>query len=186
MSYVKFKSTRIITLRVLRQLQRLWRFFIWPYKLDLNKIRSIQYGLKQIKMSKLADSLSRSSSLPKKSKAWERLYQNSIDRQLVTLDSASTCASPSPRRRRTFVELDLLVRHEVSKVRKSFLREQSLSTEVSECSHRPAINRYSELIALKLVEKEKKVLEEIAVPKCYVNIKTAVKEGKNRPRTDAE
>ena len=137
-------------------------------------------------MSVTVDGLNSSMSSPRKMKAWERLYQNSIDKQLMTLDSASTCASPSPRRRRTFVELDLLVRHEVSKVKKRMLEEQSLSTAISECSHKPKINAYSELIALKLVEKEKKVLEEIAVPKCFVNIKKEVHYGKIRPRTAEE
>ena len=78
--------------------------------------------------SSFADSLSRSSPEPGKIKAWQRLYQNSIDKQIMSLDSASTCASPSPRRRRPFVELDLLVRGEVAKVRKSMLAESVLST----------------------------------------------------------
>lgn len=75
------------------------------------------------------------------------------------------------------------MKNEVLKVKKSSLREQSITDEIKSAKLHPCINRYSELLALKLVQKEKKVLEDMACPKCYVSISKEVKKGNERPRT---
>jgi len=125
-------------------------------------------------------------SSPKKTTAWQRLHLNSQQKIAHRIELDSPCTSPSPPRKQTNVEWDLLLRHEVSNIKKAIFKEKLQAEEESEHDFSPKINNYSRLLALKVIENEKDLILKLAIPRCYITLKKAVEKAQNRPRTEAE
>jgi hypothetical protein len=81
------------------------------------------------------------------------------------------------------VELELLLKHEISKIKKQMFAERCRSEELAEMSPSPTINSYSKLLALKVVERERDAIEKLAVPRCFLSIKKDVESAKTRQET---
>jgi hypothetical protein len=114
-----------------------------------------------------------------------RLANNSIDKIRHQLELSSPVKTPcSPiKTTRSYVELDLLLKHEVSKIKKAIFKEKILSDEVAEMSPTPKINNFSRLLALKVVQNEHDKIMKFATPKCYINLKRDIDIAKARPET---